>query len=319
MIVIDKLTSPVNGYTCKRITKQNVKRFGFDSIDELLQQYPNQPLQCQSYIDNLRDNRPNQDKNKKRKQDRVNSYNLNPKTCLYCDVVFVYECRRLKFCNSSCAAKYNNQLSRKTEETKEKISETLSNRGKEKYFSNIKHCLVCSNELPYEFRFRKTCSELCYHSLNEINKSNRRSKAKKSSIREPKIYYCKNCNAVRQSSNAKYCGGCVTNIRHYRSLCKFEFNVYDYPDKFDISLIENFGWFSPNGYKRRNKSVNLDGVSRDHLYSVSDGFINHVDPKLLSHPANCKLMIHNGEGGNNAKGSKSALTLDELKVRIANW
>jgi hypothetical protein len=34
---------------------------------------------------------------------------------------------------------------------------------------------------------------------------------------------------------------------------------------------------------------NLGGVSRDHMIAVRDGFNLGIDPKLLSHPANCKL------------------------------
>jgi hypothetical protein len=63
----------------------------------------------------------------------------------------------------------------------------------------------------------------------------------------------------------------------------------------------------------------LAGVSRDHLYSVKDGFDNHVDPKLLAHPANCQLLVHNGPRGNNQKNSHSEITLDQLLDRIAAW
>jgi len=52
---------------------------------------------------------------------------------------------------------------------------------------------------------------------------------------------------------------------------------------------------------------------------VKDGFINNIDPKLLSHPANCRLMIHNGPNGNNQKNDVSDITLGELFERINNW
>jgi hypothetical protein len=63
----------------------------------------------------------------------------------------------------------------------------------------------------------------------------------------------------------------------------------------------------------------LSGVSRDHLYSILDGYTNKIDPKLLSHPANCRIMVHNGPNGNNSKNSKSSITLEELKIRINIW
>lgn len=47
----DCLISPVNGYTCRKISTQNIKNFGFSSVKELHQTYPHFPLACQEYID----------------------------------------------------------------------------------------------------------------------------------------------------------------------------------------------------------------------------------------------------------------------------
>jgi len=60
----------------------------------------------------------------------------------------------------------------------------------------------------------------------------------------------------------------------------------------------------------------MTGVSRDHLYSVYDGFSNKIDPKILKHPANCRLMIHSE---NSRKHKTSSITLNELKERIKIW
>lgn len=35
----DKLISPINGYECKRITKQNIKQFGLNSMNDFHLQY----------------------------------------------------------------------------------------------------------------------------------------------------------------------------------------------------------------------------------------------------------------------------------------
>ena len=75
--------------------------------------------------------------------------------------------------------------------------------------------------------------------------------------------------------------------------------------------MEKYGWYSPS-----NKNNNLLGVSKDHLYSVKDGFLNVIDPSIIKHPANCKLMLHKD---NNSKGYKSIITLDELLDRIKKW
>jgi hypothetical protein len=45
----DKLISPINGHICKRITKQNVKQFGFNSIEQLRSLYPEFPVFAQNF------------------------------------------------------------------------------------------------------------------------------------------------------------------------------------------------------------------------------------------------------------------------------
>lgn len=52
------------------------------------------------------------------------------------------------------------------------------------------------------------------------------------------------------------------------------------------------------------------------MYSVRDGFINKINPDIIKHPANCRLMIHNE---NNKKHSSSTITIGELLERIKEW
>jgi hypothetical protein len=52
------------------------------------------------------------------------------------------------------------------------------------------------------------------------------------------------------------------------------------------------------------------------MYSVKDGFLNNIDPKILAHPANCQLIRHND---NVSKGSKSCISIEELMMRIEIW
>jgi len=133
--------------------------------------------------------------------------------------------------------------------------------------------------------------------------------------------FCSNKCARRHIAQLKYqekLGACVTDIERtkleiakYREACKFKFSLNQFPDEFDFDLIRKYGW-----YKAKNHGDNLTGVSRDHMYSVMDGFVNHIDPKILSHPANCKLMIHSE---NISKHNSSSITLDELLKRIDQW
>jgi hypothetical protein len=47
--------------------------------------------------------------------------------------------------------------------------------------------------------------------------------------------------------------------------------------------------------------------------------MNNVDPVILGHPSNCKIMMHNGPDGNSSKKGKSSITLEELYIRIYKW
>ena len=49
------------------------------------------------------------------------------------------------------------------------------------------------------------------------------------------------------------------------------------------------------------------------MFSVRDGFELGIDPKLISHPANCRLMVHSD---NISKNRKSSITYEDLLIRI---
>lgn len=85
----------------------------------------------------------------------------------------------------------------------------------------------------------------------------------------------------------------------------------DFPCEFDFNLIERYGW-----YKSTNRGNNLIGVSRDHMYSISKGFEDNIDPEIISHPANCKLLKHTD---NNLKNGSCSITLEKLFEKIKLW
>ena len=70
------------------------------------------------------------------------------------------------------------------------------------------------------------------------------------------------------------------------------------------------GWYTCPGQKRKHYAKNVNGISRDHSYSISEGLKNNINPLLLSHPANCKLMIHLD---NKRKHSNCEIIIDKLK------
>jgi hypothetical protein len=52
------------------------------------------------------------------------------------------------------------------------------------------------------------------------------------------------------------------------------------------------------------------------MYSINDGWKNNIDPKIISHPANCELMQSRK---NIVKNNGSSISLEDLKSRIENW
>lgn len=134
-------------------------------------------------------------------------------------------------------------------------------------------------------------------------------------------HICLNCNIEFNSylDTSKWCSiPCRsafirkhrTEFEQYKQDCQFKFNVYEFPLLFDLGLVEKFGWYKPT-----NRGNNLGGVSRDHIISIRDGFYQKIDPKLMSHPANCRLMLHSD---NSRKHAKSEMTVEELKVKVEN-
>ena len=62
-----------------------------------------------------------------------------------------------------------------------------------------------------------------------------------------------------------------------------------------------------------NRGNNLNGTSRDHIFSIKEGFIQGINPEIISHPANCELVR---QIENSLKNSKCGITLEALLERI---
>lgn len=193
-----------------------------------------------------------------------------------------------KFCSSECSGKFNSKNRVVSFETKNKIRKKL----------------IGHKQKP--------------ESIEKISGSNNPNWIDGRSIekRTTKIdgkRKCKICGlfSIEESRNiiCIYCRS--TYYEYYRIECKFKFNVFDFKEEFDLDLVRKYGFYSPT-----NKRNNLEGVSRDHIYSVRDGFINKIDSKIISHPANCRLILHRD---NSKKSSKSIITIDELISRISEW
>lgn len=99
--------------------------------------------------------------------------------------------------------------------------------------------------------------------------------------------------------------------KSYRMACQFDFNIYDFPFEFDLSLVEEHGWYSPPHFRN-----NPTGISKDHMLSISFGYKNGISPVIVKHPANCKLLL---QKDNASKREKCSIVYDELVERIEQW
>ena len=203
-------------------------------------------------------------------------YLKSPNFC-QCGEVIPFSKKTNKFCNRSCSAKFNN-----------------SNRDYSKFSENIKlgvHKYLIDNNIREEGKIGLSDLNCLNCNLDFTNKR--------------KLKFCsKECRVIYKRKD-------MDLFKSYKCDTHFKFNLKDYPDEFDFSLIEVYGWYSPS-----NKKNNLGGVSRDHMLSVREGFELGIDPKLLSHPANCKLMIHNE---NVSKHKTSSINLIKLLERIDSF
>lgn len=213
---------------------------------------------------------------------------------------------------------------------KKKISGILSKSYENKHGKIINENTTCShincnNSINIQYRQGKRkekyfCSRPCANSRGKMTNETKQ-KISNALKKNPKECECKNClNIFEHHRHKMYCSNeCYiefkrknrTKLQNYRLDAAFEFNIFDYPEEFDLELISKYGFYSAS-----NRGGNLNGVSRDHMYSCKMGLINNIDPKILAHPANCILMRHND---NISKNSKSSITLDELIERIKEW
>jgi len=199
---------------------------------------------------------------------------INIKKCKNCEKIVKHG---NIFCSKKCSASYNNKGRTHSSKTKKKIrSSILSNYKNKKIPVKKIKCEICGL-LHCNSRF---CSIECYREFIKRNPG----------------YY-------KKQSNSDY--------KQYKLDCMFRFNVYNYPDEFDLSLINKHGW-----YKASNRGNNLNGISRDHIFSITEGFKQNISSIIISHPANCQLMGHQK---NNKKHTTCGIDIPKLKIKILKW
>lgn len=237
------------------------------------------------------------------------------------------------YCSLKCRNVYVNKHIRNYNTIKNSIDER-KNKQKDEYLKNPKKCKNCDKLITFEKRMNNYCDQSCSaiftnkfrkgvkknfseEGLNNILEATRKKFHTDDYYENPKR--CLNCNngLEYQRRNKTFCNiKCkkeyYCNIKEdfelYYPLSKFKFDLKLFNDEFDFSLIEKYGW-----YKAKNNGDNINGVSRDHRYSVKEGFRKLINPLLLSHPANCELIVNRE---NQSKSDKCSLTINELLKNI---
>lgn len=229
-------------------------------------------------------------------------------TCQHCHLSFVIRSGSTgKFCSLSCSTIFNNA---------KRLAINIAN-----YNINPMHCSHCNINLPYKKKKYKFCSASCSAKVTNNVQRKRGPDIKNFPYSEIKFLWCQHTNQWYSNRNRdgslRKCSPYVKTIKeHYYSNARFKFNVYNYPNEFNLLLIEQYGWYSCSGKKRKGKPKNTAGVSRDHVMSVSYGFLNNIDPKIIAHPANCLIMLHSE---NKIKHGKCNITLQDLLQKINLW
>jgi hypothetical protein len=201
----------------------------------------------------------------------------------------------------------------------------------------ITKCPKCEKEFDNYSKWgaKKFCSRACANSRTHTNEvkskiskslSGKKLSSEQRAKRRKKITYdqkkfCLHCDIpLPDKKTGKFCSiNCwVQNVaqnrtafQNYKSKCQFVFDIKEYNDIFDMSLVHQYGWYSPS-----NKGNNLNGVSKDHLFSVKQGFVENVDPYYISHPANCNLVLHKD---NQRKRAKCSISLEELIEKVEKF
>jgi hypothetical protein len=179
-----------------------------------------------------------------------------------------------------------------------------------------------TNNFPEKDRYfcSRSCANSKVKSQESKDKTSKTLKGRQISKRETRI--CIGCNqnfVVTEKSNQKFCSnGCRKSFNKsddeflsYRFACSFKFNIWKYPEEFELELIKKHGW-----YQAANRGNNLDGVSRDHKISVKYGWENDIPSEIIAHPANCQLMQ---QRKNSSKYKKCSVNLDVLLEDIKTW
>lgn len=171
-------------------------------------------------------------------------------------------------------------------------------------------CVICLKSTTNP----KFCSRSCaakYNNKNRIKSEESKKKTSKSIL----TYREQNPQALEQSRKnglnqrgKRWAKKPNPNWTAYKEAAKFYTPCYILEQIPNYHLVYQIGWYHPK--------KNTNGASRDHMYSVKDGWDHNVPIEIIKHPANCQIMTILE---NKRKGKKSSISLDKLYQLIELW
>lgn len=221
------------------------------------------------------------------------------KNCKHCNNIFEsLQGEKRIFCSKSCAASFNNKL--------KKIDYSKTKKA---------YCKRCGKEIIVNkmASLKNVVCEDCKllnRKVNYCDKNGRDYDIKKQKDCQEKVArYCKVCKKNEVLKFKTICEPCKTKYyKFYRVECEFKFSLSEFSSEVDIELIKKTGMYSPT-----NKKNNLNGASRDHIFSVKNGFLLGINPIIIRHPANCQII---SQLENQSKYTKSNISLKKLLQKI---
>lgn len=204
---------------------------------------------------------------------------------------------------------------------KNNIHQINLQRNIDEYMKSPKQCFECSSVLPYSSRRNKFCN----HSCSASHQNNNSSFKRRGPVPKIKYPFSKvEPRICEYTGKTWWYNGRYRKLSPYRKSlkdqyydkCAFKFNIYHYPNIFDLSLIEQHGWYSCPGRKRGSGVKNTKGVSRDHKVSRKEAFENSYDPYYISHVMNCDLILHSK---NKSKEHRSSMSYEELIIKVNEY
>jgi hypothetical protein len=244
---------------------------------------------------------------------------------ILCSCIVCHEVKSTKGIHSHFLIAHDTEYSKKHQKNSilgnsssqnSRISEHL--KRTEKYSLTPNKCEHCDDILSYKSRRNKYCSTTCAaYATNSKKDWSKIKTGPESKPKQTKAPYstlfkcvCKHCGKEwRDRSRKLICNG-HNHLYGYvgRSRYCFQFNVFNYPDLFDLTLITSYGF--------RDSKTNPNGITRDHRVSVNESIKNNHDPYYIKHPMNCELMFFKD---NHKKGIKSSISYDELVCLVNDY